>query len=206
MTCNLRHPVSLRHPVLLLSYWAFYFKQRAVVYVVSLLHTISSRVCIQSTQICLQRKCTHSFYFTHRAAVCVVSLLHTMSLHSVNRYVFNVNIRIHLCIMSSSSVCIQSQQVGEERVEGLFDLSPNSRQTPSVAVVTMSSSSVCIQALHTGCSCFDTKQQCMYSEYILLTFLNVSTGWRRPIGCLKLQVIFRKRATNYRALLREMTC
>jgi len=31
------------------------------------------------------------------------------------------------------------------------------------------------------------------------------TGWRRPIGCLKLQVIFRKRATNYRALLRKMT-
>jgi hypothetical protein len=33
-----------------------------------------------------------------------------------------------------------------------------------------------------------------------------SIGWRRPIGCLKLQVIFRKRATNYRALLRKMTC
>ena len=32
-----------------------------------------------------------------------------------------------------------------------------------------------------------------------------STGWRRPTGCLNLQVIFRKRATNYRALLREMT-
>jgi len=32
-----------------------------------------------------------------------------------------------------------------------------------------------------------------------------STGWQRPIGCLKLQVIFRKRATNYRALFREMT-
>ena len=30
-------------------------------------------------------------------------------------------------------------------------------------------------------------------------------GWRRPIGCLKLQVNLRKRATNYRALLREMT-
>ena len=30
--------------------------------------------------------------------------------------------------------------------------------------------------------------------------------WRRPIGCLKLQDIFRKRATNYRALLRKMTC
>jgi len=24
-------------------------------------------------------------------------------------------------------------------------------------------------------------------------------GWQRPIGCLKLQVIFHKRATNYRA-------
>ena len=32
------------------------------------------------------------------------------------------------------------------------------------------------------------------------------TGWRRPIGCLKLQVIFRKKATNYRALLQNMTC
>jgi len=31
------------------------------------------------------------------------------------------------------------------------------------------------------------------------------TGWRRPIGCLKLQVIFRKRATNYRALWQKMT-
>ena len=32
-----------------------------------------------------------------------------------------------------------------------------------------------------------------------------NTGWRRLIGCLKLQFIFRKRATNYRALLRKMT-
>ena len=33
-----------------------------------------------------------------------------------------------------------------------------------------------------------------------------SARWRRPIGCLKFQVIFRKRATNYRALLQKMTC
>jgi len=32
-----------------------------------------------------------------------------------------------------------------------------------------------------------------------------TTGRRRPIGCLKLQVIFRKSATNHRALLRKMT-
>ena len=30
-------------------------------------------------------------------------------------------------------------------------------------------------------------------------------GFRRPIGCLKLQVTFRKRATKYRALVRKMT-
>ena len=33
----------------------------------------------------------------------------------------------------------------------------------------------------------------------------VHTGWRRPIECLKFQVIFRKRAIKYRALLRKMT-
>jgi len=33
----------------------------------------------------------------------------------------------------------------------------------------------------------------------------INTGWRRHIGCLKLQVVFRERATDYRALLREMT-
>jgi len=32
-----------------------------------------------------------------------------------------------------------------------------------------------------------------------------STGWRRLIRCLKSQVIFRKRANNYRAFLRKMT-
>jgi len=33
----------------------------------------------------------------------------------------------------------------------------------------------------------------------------VHTEWRRPIGCLKLQVIFRERATNYRAFFWKMT-
>ena len=33
----------------------------------------------------------------------------------------------------------------------------------------------------------------------------IDTGWRRPMGYLNWQVIFRKRATNYRALLLKMT-
>ena len=36
-------------------------------------------------------------------------------------------------------------------------------------------------------------------------FLKSVTGWRKTIGCLKLKVSFRKRATNHRALLRKMT-
>jgi len=43
---------------------------------------------------------------------------------------------------------------------------------------------------------------CLYMNIFIYT---VDTGCRRPIGCLKLQVIFQKRATNYRILLREMT-
>jgi len=50
----------------------------------------------------------------------------------------------------------------------------------------------------------------MYNAYIhphvQYAYLHcIRTGWRRPIGCLKLQVIFRERATNYRARLRKMT-
>ena len=54
-----------------------------------------------------------------------------------------------------------------------------------------------------------------YALYCGATHMNVLphkrsnvllTRWRNPIGCLESQVIFRKRATKYRALLREMTC
>jgi len=34
----------------------------------------------------------------------------------------------------------------------------------------------------------------------------IFTGWRRLTGCQRLQVVSCKRATNYRALLRKMTC
>ena len=37
------------------------------------------------------------------------------------------------------------------------------------------------------------------------TYSHIYTGWRRLIGSPKLQVIFRKRATNYRALLWKVT-
>jgi len=55
--------------------------------------------------------------------------------------------------------------------------------------------------------CFYKSGLCMLNtsntESIILQ-LRV-TGWRRLVGCLKLQIIFGKRATNYRALLRKIT-
>jgi len=50
---------------------------------------------------------------------------------------------------------------------------------------------------HMDESCYT--YECTTCEY------GSDTGWQRPIRCLKLQVIFRKRATHYRALLRKMT-
>ena len=47
----------------------------------------------------------------------------------------------------------------------------------------------------------------IFSDFLLYESCDgIGTGWRRLIGCLQLQVIFRKRATDYRALLRKMTC
>ena len=52
-----------------------------------------------------------------------------------------------------------------------------------------------------------TNQVIVYTKYSFIQFkrTNYVTGWRRPIGCLELQVIVCKRADNYMALLRKMT-
>jgi len=46
---------------------------------------------------------------------------------------------------------------------------------------------------------------CVGKSSCFLPCPKIRSGWRRPRGCLKLQDIFRKRATNYRALLRKIT-
>jgi len=45
----------------------------------------------------------------------------------------------------------------------------------------------------------------VYIHIVNIQCQHVSTGWRRLIGSPKLQIIFHKRATKYRALLRKMT-
>jgi len=52
-----------------------------------------------------------------------------------------------------------------------------------------------------------TQFGCLFDIFItnLTDMHTMDTGWRRSIGCFKLLVIFRKRATNSGALLRRMT-
>jgi len=46
-----------------------------------------------------------------------------------------------------------------------------------------------------------------YTQFLQDGVLNrcFDTGWQRPIGCLKLQVVFDKKATNYGAFCGKMT-
>ena len=65
---------------------------------------------------------------------------------------------------------------------------------------------VCIHMYIYMCLCIHIYIYICTHTCVYIKPANVSgAGWRRPIGCLKLQVIFRKRATNYWALLRKMT-
>ena len=55
------------------------------------------------------------------------------------------------------------------------------------------------------CSATDCKHTTYNTlQHSICNTLQHTTGWRRCIGCLKLQVNFRKRATNYRAILRKI--
>jgi len=52
---------------------------------------------------------------------------------------------------------------------------------------------------------YGSSPPCSQRAHSLDVHIVMTTGWRRPIGCLTSQVIFHKRATNYRALLRKIT-
>jgi len=48
----------------------------------------------------------------------------------------------------------------------------------------------------------EEEEEKIEQEKVIFLKSQRTTGWRRHIGCIELQVIFRKRATNYRALIR----
>jgi hypothetical protein len=57
----------------------------------------------------------------------------------------------------------------------------------------------------TDMCCNTRRRHVCVSAHCTARYRHVCTGWRRLTGCLKLQVIFRKGATNHRALLRKIT-
>jgi len=66
----------------------------------------------------------------------------------------------------------------------------------------------CVYTFRYICICIYYILVCIHVHTIFTTSTHTSTGVVKggeDPGCLKLQVIFRKRANNYRALLREMT-
>jgi len=56
-----------------------------------------------------------------------------------------------------------------------------------------------------SCRSLFAKEPLIIGLFCEKCLVDACTGWRRCIECLKLQVSFRKRATNYRALLRNIT-
>jgi len=65
--------------------------------------------------------------------------------------------------------------------------------------------SISIQSLTNPCASLCFLRQIYFANiFIDISIHFFHTGWRRPTGCIKLQVIFLKRATNYTALLRKL--
>ena len=60
-----------------------------------------------------------------------------------------------------------------------------------------------LQCVVAACCCSVLLQCAAVLLQYVAVWCSGDTGWRRPMGCLKLQVIFCKRATNYRALLQK---
>jgi len=59
--------------------------------------------------------------------------------------------------------------------------------------------------IHVLCACASLAMYQHMCAHVPCAQVTLATGWRRLIGSPKLQIIFHKRATKYRALLRKMT-
>jgi len=64
---------------------------------------------------------------------------------------------------------------------------------------------VCVCVCVCACVCERKREREWVSVCICTGMRALGTGWRRLIGSPKLQIIFHKRATKYRSLLRKMT-
>ena len=125
--------------------------------------------------------CIHMCVTSHSYVCHDAWLIHTCAIshtHVCHISFIRLSYRIHMCAMTHSYVC----HISFTCVPWLIYHHTHSSIYLTVLIYFMRAIWNWFHAWHTG------------------------TWWRRPIGCLKLQVIFRKRAHNYRALLWKMTC
>ena len=126
------------------------------------------------------------WYVWHDSFICVTWLVHMCDM--TRSYVWHdswndfdsFNIRL---LLSSSAICVWHDQYE-------YQMSPNTSITwVSIRVLNKS------QYESLSCNWFETR----------IDSALTATGWSRLIGSPKLQIIFHKRATTYRSLLRKMT-
>jgi len=118
-----------------------------------------------------------------------------------------------MCLVQCVAVCcsvLPCVAVATEVPEDAAFLAPLLlRVSGTVCCSVLLRTAVCRSALQCVASHFSVLQCnavcCSVVQYVAHSG-HASTVWRRPIGCPKLQFIFRKGATNYRALLRKTTC
>jgi len=131
------------------------------------------------------------------------------------------HVNTHICVLQNVAVGCYVMQMFLVYANTRYDLHANTRrrcahmlQRVSVCCNVWQCVAVCCRVLqcvadvfldadvHT-CKYTHTK---MYTQMIIeVTDVYTDTGWRRLIGCPALLIIFRKRATKYRAVLRNMT-
>ena len=76
-------------------------------------------------------------------------------------------------------------------------------QTSAIDLCVCACVCVCVRVFGGLCACVCVV--CVYIVALPSILHTMTTGWRRPIGSPKLQIIFHKRATKYRSLFRKMT-
>ena len=103
-------------------------------------------------------------------------------------------------VLPCVAICCSERKV--PRVLQCIAMCCSERKVPRVSPYV---SALCECLLH----CMHSLLPLTFAFHTLLLFalhaLTLATGWPKCVGCLKLQVSFRKSATHHRALLRKMT-
>jgi len=126
---------------------------------------------------------SHVCHIFQSCVTWLIQLCAMTHLHVCHIFQSRVTWLIQMCAMTHSHVC----HIFQSCVTWLIRI-PARDPTTSIRYV-WHDSDVCVMT---------------HSVHFKGVYRPLSTGWQRPKGCLKLQVIVHKRATSYRALLRKI--